>query len=235
MKNEKTNKILELKLSKELYLQISTDKAAKITALKREKDTVILQIKQNIANLEKFRELLKELKGEIKVAKTTLKQNKKRKWSLKRELSLEKKFAKRINNAYIDGEETVNLSRFYIRDEYNAEQKVEFDLTKELYLKITSDKTVKIANLKEEKDNIVDEIERNINELDDLKKQLETLTSKINKEEDTLTQNKNKKYSLKRELSVQNRFSRKINRAFIRGDESINVAKFYTLEEQKAR
>lgn len=110
-------KVENLELTKELYLEISADKTERITQARAEKDDVICKIEGNIQQLKELRDGLKEIKKRIKVEKKTLRKNKGRKFALTRELSIQNIFFKKINKAYINGEETIDLTRFYTAEE----------------------------------------------------------------------------------------------------------------------
>lgn len=107
-------------------------------------------------------------------------------------------------------------------------------LTKEVYLEISADKTAEIANLKQEKDEKTKEIALRITYLKELRAALKEVRRKIRIEKRALSTNRGEKFSIKRALSKQNRYARMINRAFTRGDETIDRTSFYT-QNEKAR
>ena len=235
MKKENLKENFEINLTKDLYLQVSTDKAAKITELKDEKDAVTRQISRYTQKLDNLYTLLKTTKGEVRLARAALKKNKNTKWALKRELILQNKFAKRINKACINGDESIDVRKFYTSKELEESMEYDFPLDKNLYLKISIDKATKISELKEARDNIIVEIGRNIEKIENLNAEVRALNEKISLTQTALSESKNKKWSLTRELSLQNKFAKRINKAYSRGDEIVDITKFYTAEEQKTR
>ena len=107
-------------------------------------------------------------------------------------------------------------------------------LTREVYLEISADKTAEIANLKQDKDGKTSEIELRISYLKELRIALKEVKKKIKLEKRALRTNRREKFSIKRELSKQNKYAKRINKAFSRGDETIERSSFYTKRE-KAR
>ena len=109
MKNEVEN----VKLTKEVYLEISSDKTKEIADLKEKKDGIIVTIAQRIEKLKELRKALKEVKNKIKLEKRALRQNKNEKFSVQVQLSKEKKYAKELNKAFSRGDEDIEITRFY--------------------------------------------------------------------------------------------------------------------------
>lgn len=106
-----------IKLTKEVYLEISADKTAEIASLKQDKDEKTSEIGLRVAYLKELRTALKEVKKKIKFEKRALSVNRREKFSIKRELSKQNRYAKRINKAFSRGDETIERNSFYTQNE----------------------------------------------------------------------------------------------------------------------
>lgn len=113
MKNESLN----IELTSDLFYEISVDKTTQIANLKKEKDDTALQIEGRIQRLQELRSGLKQIKKNLRVERRALFRDRVHKFSLKRKLSMQNKFAKDLNKAFINGEPKINLERFYTTEE----------------------------------------------------------------------------------------------------------------------
>ena len=107
----------EIELTKGVYLEISADKTKEIASLKQARDEKIAEINSRIQCLENLRKALKEVENKINIETRALSVNRKEKFSINRELSRQKRYAKRINKIYSKGDKTINPSSFYSKYE----------------------------------------------------------------------------------------------------------------------
>lgn len=113
------------------------------------------------------------------------------------------------------------------------EKKVEF--TKELFFEISADKTTQIAQLRQDIDDTTMRIEGRVDFLKELSDGLKQLRINIRKERIALFKDRLRKFILRRDISIQNRFAKNLNSAYTQGEPEININRFYTNEEQKIR
>ena len=109
------------------------------------------------------------------------------------------------------------------------------ELTKDLFFEVSADKTAQIAQLKQDRDDTILKIEGRINALKDLRDGLKQIKKNIRIERRALFKDRLRKFVLKRNISIQNRFARDLNDAYIGGVQQIDLRRFYTEEEQKIR
>lgn len=109
--------IKTVQLTKELYCEVSADKTTQIAQLKQDRDDTILKIEGRIDTLKDLRSSLKQIKKNIKIQRRALFRDRLHKFVLKRDLSIQNKFARDLNTAYIDGVKKVDLNRFYTTEE----------------------------------------------------------------------------------------------------------------------
>lgn len=109
--------IVNVKFTKELYIEVAADKASQITSIKEEKDGVIAEITRRLEYLKELRRALREVKSKIKIEKNALRENKNRKFALTRKLSIQNRYAKNLNKAFSHGEENIDLTKFYTVEE----------------------------------------------------------------------------------------------------------------------
>ena len=117
----------------------------------------------------------------------------------------------------------------------NEQTEFVFDLTNDLYLKISADKADKISELRKEKDQVANKIEGDIEQLKELRAALNEIQRRISETKNDLSENRKRKYEVKKELSKQNRFAKKLNKLFSKGEETIDLKNFYTHAEIKIR
>ena len=113
--------------------------------------------------------------------------------------------------------------------------KENIELTKKIYLEISKDKTTQIANLKQDVNDKAGEIEGRISYLKELREALKIVRNRIRLERRALFRNIMERFSIKRELSRQNRYATKINTDYSKGKESVRINNYYSSNEKKAR
>lgn len=109
------------------------------------------------------------------------------------------------------------------------------ELTKDLFFEVSTDKTTQIAQLKQDRDDTILKIQGRIQTLKELRAGLKQIKKNIRLEKKALSRERLHKFALKRDISIQNRFARDLNKAYIAGIEQVDLRKFYTKEEQKIR
>jgi len=112
---------------------------------------------------------------------------------------------------------------------------INIELTKDLYYEISADKTTQIANLKQDENDTILRIDGEIQRLKELRDGLKQIRKNMRVERRTLFRDRLHKFALKRSLSIQNRFAKDLNKAFINGEKKVSLSRFYTVEEQKTR
>ena len=108
-------------------------------------------------------------------------------------------------------------------------------LTPSLYLEISTDKSNEIASLKQKKIDTLNELKKQVLELQRLEEAKENILKQISVTEVNISNLKKNKFKLILELGKQKRLSKKLNKKILKDDSYIRVGDYYTANETKKR
>lgn len=112
---EKEN--INIELTKDLYHEISTDKTTQIANLRQDRDDTVLRIEGEIQRLKELKSGLKQIKKNMCDTRKALFKDRINKLSLTKKLRIQVGFITDLNEAYMNGEKKVSLTRFYTEEE----------------------------------------------------------------------------------------------------------------------
>ena len=107
------NEVQEIKFTKQVYMQIATDKTSEIANIREEREVVLTRIENRKETLKQLKMQLSELKKQIKTEKKSLRDDKQESFLLQSSLNKETAFARNLNEAFSRGDETIVYSDFY--------------------------------------------------------------------------------------------------------------------------
>lgn len=111
------NKENEVLLTPSLYLEISTDKANEIAALKQRKIDTLNELKAQALELKKLEEQKEAIIKKISDIEDTIIKLKNNKFKLVIELSKQKRLSKKLNKRMLKDDSTIRIGDFYTKNE----------------------------------------------------------------------------------------------------------------------
>ena len=115
----------------------------------------------------------------------------------------------------------------YSRGKYMKKEENKELLTKELYMQISNDKNVRIAEIKEQRLSKIQSIKSDLELLKSLQEKRKELNNRIKATRRLLKKSRDEKFRLTRELGKQKRLSNSLNDLMVQDEAYIESSYFY--------